>query len=263
MKTIFLMEWKQSHKNFFIWMGLMLLLIFMAVIEFTALKDVFPILDKTLASYPKILKIMFGINDYPINSAIGTYACMYFWYTLVAYPYAACFGAHIICKEERFKTAEFLYTKPYKRSNVLMAKMLVGITNMLVMIMVTALLNIFLVLPVVDGGSLVPQVLLTMLGMFFTQLMFMTIGMLCATFAKNSKGSVVVSVGILLFSYSLAFTIEYMGDITFLDIFTPVRYFNVAMVTENGMDPLHLLLSVTLMSGCLLAGNKLYQKKDL
>lgn len=263
MKAIFTMEWKQSQKSLFIYMVLMLLLIFMAVVEFAALKDVFPILDKTLASYPKIIKIMFGINDYAINSPVGTYACMYFWYSLIAYPYAACFGAHMISKEERFKTAEFLYTKPYKRRDVLMAKSLVGIVNMAVMILIVTALNILFVLPVVDGEALIPQVMLSMLGMFFTQLIFMAIGLLCAVLLKNSKAGVLASIGVLLLSYALAFVIEYVGDITILDIFTPVRYFNVAMVIENGMNPLHLLLTAVIISSCLFAGTNAYQNKDL
>lgn len=263
MKAIFKIEWRQSLKSFLIWLGLLLLLVFMAVVEFAALKDVFPILEKTVSSYPKIIKIMFGINDYPINSAMGAYACMYFWYTLVPYPYAACFGAHIVGKEERFQTAEFLYTKPHRRSSVLAAKALVGICNMVIMVLVAILSNILFVLPVVEGEALVPLVTLSMVGMFFTQLIFLTIGMLCATLLKNSKLATLASVGVLLFSFALAFAIEYIGNITILDIFTPVRYFNVAMVLKNGMNPLHLLLTVAIICGCSFWGICAYRRKDL
>lgn len=261
MKTIFKNEWRLSRKSLMIWAGIMLLLVTMAVIEFGALKNAMKALAVTVEAFPKILRIMFGINDLPIDTVMGAYACMYFWYTLIAYPYAASLGAYIVTKEEMFRTAEFLYTKPHQRSTVLTAKCFVALANMAILVIITAASTIFFLLPVIDGFAILPQVLLTMLGMFLTQLVFMAVGMLCAAISKRGKTALFLSIAFLILSYVLAFTIEYTGS-KGLDMLTPVRYFNVALVLQKGIVPSYLILALLIAGLSLFLAGKLYKKKD-
>ena len=53
--------------------------------------------------------------------------------------HAAMLGATIIAKEERDKTAEFLFVKPVSRSKIISFKLLVALVNIVILTIVAAI----------------------------------------------------------------------------------------------------------------------------
>jgi ABC-2 type transport system permease protein len=123
MKNIFLKELKLARRPLLIWSSIMFLTAAFGMVEFYSLKDNLDVLSRSVTGIPPIVRIMFGVDAIPINTPLGCYACMYYFYGIIAFCFAVYTGVYIIARDERFKTSEFLYTKPFSRETVLGAKM--------------------------------------------------------------------------------------------------------------------------------------------
>ncbi len=63
--------------------------------------------------------------------------------------------------------------------------------------------------------------------------------------------------------YVISFALDYAGIMAFLKVLTPVVYFNVVSVSENGLSPFYILLSLIItLAGCFMTV-RLYERKDL
>ena len=71
------------------------------------------------------------------HKASGFYGIMFLYMAVMAAVHAVILGAGVIAEEERDKTSEFLYAKPVSRSRALTGKLLAGLTNLVVLNLVT------------------------------------------------------------------------------------------------------------------------------
>ncbi|MDR1616546.1 MAG: ABC transporter permease [Syntrophomonadaceae bacterium] len=263
MKTIFLKELKLGRRTLIICSALMLLAAAFGAVEFVSLQDSMDVIATTVADIPRIVRIMFGVDALPLNTDLGGYACMYYWFCLITFPFATWLGVHTITKEERFKTGEFLYTKPYTRSTVILSKMLAALVSILVLTLTACIGSVAFILPLFGGMALLPQVIITSAGMLFTQLIFLVVGMQCAALFKSNKTASRTAFIVLIFSYLVAFIIEYSETVDFLGFLSPVWYFNGPMVAQNGISLLYLLLAMAVVSMAAYFTVAFYRKRDL
>lgn len=88
------------------------------------------LLKKYLLGYPPQLLKAIGAVD--IFTMINFYAYIFSFVVVCGAIQAMNIGISIISKETRFKTADFLLTKPASRTKILTAKLLAGITSLLI-----------------------------------------------------------------------------------------------------------------------------------
>ena len=72
-----------------------------------------------------------------------------------------------------------------------------------------------------------------------------------------------VAVAFVLFTYVLAVVIEFMGNMEFLNVLTPFRYFFAPNVVENGINPIYLLLCLIIVGASGFFTYKLYGRRDI
>ena len=264
MKTIIMKELRIHRKTLIIWSIILFLTAAFGGIEFKGLQGQMEMLEKTVINFPKIVRIAFGVDAFPISTPLGGYASMFYWYQLVAFSFAVYIGLYSVGKDERENTADFLYTKPYNRKTVLLAKSVVIMLCNAVITITTAVGTIIFLVPFLNNdGSIIIHVITSSIGMFLTQLIFSAIGMMCASIVKNYKKGLQLGFLVLIVAYVISYTIEYSGNLDYLNFLSPVRYFNLPYIAREGFSILYLALTVILIAISLTVSIKKFQKRDL
>jgi len=263
MKTIVLRELKASRKNLLIWSGAMLGLVAIGAAEYPTVATSGEDLMLLIESLPRIVSVMFGMDVIPLDTPVGYYVCLYLWYCLVAFTYSAVLGATIVAKEERNRTVEFLFTKPFARKTIVTAKVIAAVVNLAIFTLVAWISTLGMLAVQIQDKNLSAVIGVTMLAMFIIQLVFFSLGLLASAVAKNHRKALSVATVSVFAAYILAVIIEYIGTLDFLDFITPFRYFTGPSLVESGFSLFYVLLSIVIILGSLYFTYLLYQKRDL
>lgn len=255
-------EFKANLKSLIIWTVGLIVLVYLGFFKFSSFLQTGQSIDQLFNLMPRVVLVMFGAGQLPLDTPQGFYACMFLWIALAAYTHAVLLGSTILSKEEKDKTAEFLFTKPVKRSTVITAKIVVGVLNLLVLAVAGYFSTIFSFLPAVQGVNLHPDVLITFIGMFFTQLIFFFFGLFISTATKTAKKATNYS-AIFLFACYFGGVATEMAEQTNFDFLNPMRYFNCVNVMQNGFDIVYFVLFAFLTSLFILLSYKFFKTRNL
>jgi ABC-2 type transport system permease protein len=178
--------------------------------------------------------------------------------------YSALLGSSIISKEERDKTAEYLFTLPIKRNEVILSKMIVAIFYSLMLNLITMSLVILFMLPYNPSNIFFNFMSLLIPGVLFFQLLFMSMGMLLSSILKQYKRSGSFTIGLLIGSYLLSTIIGLVEELDFLKYAIPYEYFEAATLLETGkIDIVYLIITITIIALSLIGSFIFYKKRDL
>lgn len=262
MKAIFLKELKRSRRSLLLWCAVIGATTLFGILEYPIMADYGDMFAHLSDVMPKLIQIIFGIYGVDLTTTMGYYVVMYFWFGLIVFTHAAYLGASIISKEQRDKTAEYIFTKPYKRDTIVTAKIMVTVVNILIVAIVVGLISELAMAALGVGLEALESLFISIIGMFFTQLVFVALGLLCSAVFPKYNVAALVSIAILLVAYIVSFAIEYMGTVDYLSFLSPLRYFDVQRVISNGISPLYLLVSAVVILLSLYFTFNLYRKKD-
>ena len=266
MTAIIFRELKDNRKGFLIWVVAMLGLVAIAAGEYPVVVESGDSIMALLETIPRIMLIaygMVGMETIPINSPLGYYLGMYMWCSLVAFTHAAVLGTTIIAKEERNRTAEFIFTKPYPRKTIIKGKIIAAVLNVAAMTLTAIIANIGMLATQAKGESILGAIGITMLAMFLIQVLFLSVGMLLAARCKSNKRALSISVLFVLTSYVLMVIIEYVGTVDFLGFLTPFLYFPGAALVEKGFNIFYILLTIIIAAVSCHFTLSMYQRRDL
>lgn len=263
MKIVIVTELRIHRKMLIIWSLILFLTAAFGGVEFQGLQGQMELLAGTVDNFPKVVRIAFGVDAFPIDTGRGGYASMFYWYQIVAFAFAVFLGVHVVCKDEREHTADFLFTKPLDRRTVLLSKALFVMLSNAIIALVTAVGTMFFLVPILHESDLWFHVVTSSIGMFLTQLIFSSIGILCAVITKSYRGALRLAFLKLIAAYVFAFIIEYRGDIGYLNFLTPVRYFNLYDMVNHGFSVFYVILTIAITVGCLVYALHQFRKRDL
>lgn len=127
-------------------------------------------LKKYLLGYPPQLLKAIGAVD--IFTMINFYAYIFSFVVVCGAIQAMNIGISIISKETRFKTADFLLTKPASRFKILTSKLSAGITNLLITNIIYVGLSVFVLKTFQNTDFDMKIFLLISCSLFLEQLIF-------------------------------------------------------------------------------------------
>ncbi len=264
MKSIILKELRLQRKLVLIWSFILILTAAFGGIEFKGLQNQMDMLESTVADFPRIVKILFGVNAFPISTPLGGYASMFYWYQLVLFALAVYIGFYIVSRDEKENYADFIYTKPYDRRTVLLSKGIVVLIINAVLAVLTAVGTVVFLVPfLTDGQSLIPYIVTSTIGVFLTQVIFSAVGMLFGSITGHFRKGMLGGFLVLIVAYVISFSIEYAGNLDHLNFLSPVRYFNLVALAKGGLSPLYLALTAALIGALMLLAIKGLGKRDL
>lgn len=270
MKTILLHELKLSKKVLIIWCIVMLVTILYGLAEYPMVAQNADSIMSSMNSMPRIVVIMFGMEGISFNTSLDYHLIMLYWICLIAFTHAVYVGVTVLSRDERDKTFEYIYSKPYKRNEIINAKIMVGIFNLLVMAFVSWICSIFTLVFIdgtamgtINGKLIIGLVTITIIGMILTQLVFFSIGLLFAAVFKTHNSAMKSGFLYILLTYAISVVIEYVGNIEQLNFLTPFRYFTGIEMVNNGINIIYVLIGAVVISISIYLTYAFYNKKDL
>lgn len=264
MNVIVKQELKMNAKSLLYWVIGMVLLIAIAIAEYSTVVDATSenSMMPMLMAMPRIIRVMFGMDAIPIDTPMGYYTCMLIWFEFVAFFHAAFMGAGILAKEERDRTADYLFTKPYSRSTVITGKVVASVINLIVVNAITWGISAVAFGNPKDFDSIQREIALLMIGMLLMQFVFFALALLISSTVKRPKTASSLAVGSVLLAYLLGVMIEY-EDIARFDFLSFFRYFHAKGIYEDGIRVAYILLSLVLVGGFLSIAYRFYNRRDL
>ncbi len=263
--NIFLKELKSYRKSLIFWSIGVFLMVASGMVKYEAYSSSGQSINDLMADLPKSMKAVMGFGVVDLSKISGYYSLLYIYLLLMATIHAAMLGASIIAKEERDKTAEFLFVKPVSRNTIISAKILAGFTNIVIFNLVTWVSLIILVGKYNSTGEAVNgDIALTMAGMFILQVLFMVIGSALAAVKKKPKTAPSLATGVLLLTYMLSIAIDLNENIESMKYLTPFKYFDAKNVMfGGGLEVIFIIISMILIAALLLVTYSFYKKRDL
>ncbi len=262
--NIVLRELKANLKSIVIWSLSMVFLIYAGMVKYSGFESAGQGVNELIGQMPDTLKSIFGMNGLDLTSISGFYGIFYLYFMLLAGVHAVMFGAVIISKEERDKTADFLFVKPILRRSAITAKFIAALINVVVLNLVTLVSSILFVGMYNKGEPINDQIIRLMLSLFILQLIFLTFGAVIAAIARNTKKATSIATTLLLSAFILSVAIDINSNIDYLRFLTPFKYFDAAKIMlEGSFDTVYLLLSIAIIACCTAGTYISYNKRDL
>jgi ABC-2 type transport system permease protein len=226
----------------------MIFLIYGGMVKYQAFQSSGEDAEKMLDAFPPAVKSAFGFNGLGVTKIDGYYAVFFLYFMLLCGIHAVMLGSVIISKEEKDKTADFLFVKPISRNKIINSKVIALLINIIIFNLVTLFTSIFFVNIYNKGESITNNIITLMLLLFILQLLFASLGMFIASISKNIKKATSISSIILLTAFILSIVIELYDKIDFLKYLTPFKYFPAATVMQNkNIEIQYFILSFALI----------------
>jgi ABC-2 type transport system permease protein len=262
--NIYLKELKFHRKSLIFWSIGVFLMVASGMVKYAGLSSSGESLTELFAQMPKSVRTVMGVGDLDVSKASGFYGVLYIYLVLMATIHAVMLGASIISKEERDKTSEFLFVKPVSRTKIITAKLLAALTNIVVINLVTFVSSVIIVGKYNKGGSINGDIAVTMIGLFFLQLVFMVIGSAISAMKRRPKTASSQATGILLITFILSIAIDLKESLENLKYLTPFKYFEAKnMLDGGGVDSVYIAISIILTILLTIVTFVFYKKKDL
>lgn len=254
-------EMKSNLKSFLIWIISISAIISVASIEFKVFNN-----NPEMMAFMESFESMFnalGISLTNISTPEGFLSMISLYLYLPLSIYASLLGSSIISKEERDKTAEYLFTLPVTRTKVLQSKVIVAVSYNLIFV-VSLMIAIIAIFYRFDPSSTFYEFIGFMaIGIFLTQMIFMSIGMGLASILKQYKKSGAITLGVLLGTFMLSMLIGLSDKIEFMKYITPFKYFPVEDMLASRIDLLFLFLTIMIVAACMSSVFVFFKKRDL
>lgn len=261
--NVFLRELKAHRWGLLFWCVGIVFLVYSGMAKYAAYEAAGQSVVDILNQLPKAIQVVFGLSGFDLGTAAGFYGVLFIYLAVMAAVHAVLLGAHLIAKEERDHTSEFLYAKPASRGRVLTGKLLAGLVNLVVFNVVTLASSFYFVDLFSEGEEFGSDILTLMIGMFFLQLIFFSIGAVVAGISRRPKSAASAATSIMFLTFLLYYVVNFDEDLKFLEYLTPFKYFDAAPLMNEGLDPVFVGLSAIIIVAAVFGTYRFYAARDL
>jgi ABC-2 type transport system permease protein len=262
--NIFRHEFKTSLRSLIVWSAAMVavILIFESLFSSFALQS--EQINEMMDKFPPQLLAAFGLSGTDLSTVLGFFAFTFLFVQICLAIQASNYGFSLVSVEEREWTADFILTKPVKRTRVLNSKLLaalsgLAITDLVVWAASFGFINIFRADKPYDAGIL----MLMMLSIVPFQLFFFAVGLVVSLLVKKIRSVIPFSMGLAFGMYLLSAFSDTLGT-GVLEKITPFKHFDPNYLIQRGnFNPALVLVSISLIVISLAGSYILYEKRDI
>lgn len=256
-------ELRANLKSIIIWSLAIAFLVFVWMIEFESFTNN-PAMKDFMDSIPKGALDALGMSELVLTNLSGFLSGISLYLYLLLGIQAVLLGSSIISKEERDKTAEYLFTLPISREKVIKSKIISGIINLIILNFVALGTTLLSSISYNKDVAFYKFLALLFLAIFIIQMIFFSIGMLVSSINKNHKKSGNISVSILIITFLIASFINMVASVDFLKYVTPFKYFDGSYILEQGrLKLIFLVISLIIIISGIGGTLFFYPKRDL
>lgn len=217
---------------------------------FNVMLDSKDIIEKAIAGFPPVFAAAFGIHIEKFFTFGGFYSFIFSYVALTGAIMAVSMSVSIFSREKRSKCVDFLLAKPVSRENIFIYKLLATLTLLFVSnILFIAVSAMSYNTSGADMNGL-GRLIWASCALFFTQLVFMSLGLVFAIYAKKvrSVSGVATAFGFTGFILSALYGLLEKEAVRFI---APLKYFETASVFETGgYEPKYVLTAAVVVVVC-------------
>lgn len=261
--NIYFRELKSNLKSLFIWSACLSALFTIWIMEFSAFHGN-PELTRILDSVPQAMLKVFSMHTLNLSTLSGFIVLVMQYVIILLGIHAVLLGSSILAKEERGRTAEFLYSLPVKRNKVVFHKMLAGITICVLLLAVSISVVVINSMQYEPNAFFFEAIKDTAAAVFIVQMIFFSIGIFISSIMKRYKKSGSYAVGVFIGAYIISVLIGFSEKLEFLKYATPFKYFEpVLIINEGRFESIYVIISVCIIAFCFIGTYILYPRRDL
>ncbi len=262
--TIYLFEVKSRLKSLLLWSIGILVMVGGGMGKYAGFNASPQELEMFIQQIPEIMLKLLGFYGFDLTKAIGFYGIMLVYLNVMAAIHATILGTDLLSKEEKDHTAEFLMVKPVTRAQVVTAKALAGLTHLILFDLITWIVSVLIVTAVAKGQSVLLEITLILLGMFFLQLIFFSLGMMFSALPLTCRKATGIASYLMLSSYMLGYFTDVYENMYFLRYFVPFKYFDAnVVISSNSLNLFYVFLSLVITTLAMTVTYAAYKKRDL
>jgi ABC-2 type transport system permease protein len=263
--TIFRFEMKRYLKSMGIWAFSLALMQLTLMSFFPTMANEAALMDMIMEHYPKELLQAFGMGEYmSFSTALGYYTFVFVFVQLCLAIQSSYYGFNFLSIEERELTADFLFTKPLKRIDVLVQKYLAVVVALVLtncLLWLTAFMSIMLFKG--DQSVNLKPLMWLLLSTPIFQWVFLSIGLLVTALSDRIRSVLSYAMGLSFSLYILNAVRGVVGG-TLLGVISPYYHFEAAYIIDRGHWPLdRLWLPLLMIVVCHIMGILMYIKRDI
>lgn len=256
-------ELKANLKSVTIWGIAIAFLVTVWMIEYESFAGN-PAIDELMAAMPQEMLAVLGMQDFTLGSLNGFIGSISLYLYLLLGIQAILLGSSLIAKEERDRTAEYLFTLPISRRRVIVEKTISAIINLGLLNLVTLLAMMLSTFNYDKSEDFYRFIGLIFIALFIIQMIFLSIGMLVSSISNNHEKSGTISVSILMMTFLISSLINTVDRLDFLKYITPFKYFESSyLLNEMSLHPIYLVLSMLIIAVGIGGTLTLFPKRDL
>lgn len=239
-------ELKSNLKPFLVWTICSVVITFISYWEYGLIDS--SQLEAIFTGFPPIMSTLFGISSLGINDIIGYSALITYYVYFIGLFYALMFGAKLIQKEIDDQTSEFLFTKPYKRSKVLLIKVAVGKIYIFLFALINFGVSVGMMIQANDGvytnNEIFKYMLLVHIGFYILMIVTFLITV-AASLAFNNNRNALVCGGLFIgYAYMSGVATQVFDKLNDYQWISPWRYFSVDVIVNDGFSIVYLMICI-------------------
>lgn len=258
--NIYLHELKSYRKSTIIWT---LSLCFIIVFFFSLYPSFSNNAEQIFGSFPEVVRKAFGILLDYISSILGFYSYIILYVILIGAIQAMNFGASVISKETRDKTADFLLTKPVTRVQIISSKIMATLTCLLITNIIYLLVATMMAYIMSKDALDISTFLMISLTLLFIQLIFFTLGILISVLLPRIKSVISITLGTVFSLFILNMFGSVIGEKA-IRYFTPFKYFDFTyIITNKAYEVRFIIIELIIIIISVVLSYIIYIKKDI
>lgn len=262
--NIFVHELKTKLRSVWVWSFSLVALLLMFMSLSSTFQENTEILTQAMSNFPKELLMAFGMNNLDWTSILSYYALVFLFAQICLAIQAANYGFGLVSIEESELTADFLITKPVKRSQILTDKLLAAltaltITNAVVWITTFICLAIF----AKDASYDVRSLVVLLLSIIIFQAFFLMVGVVISLLMKRVRSVTPLSMALVFGLYILNAFSGMLGGVG-VEVISPFKQFEPNYIIKNAAYDWPLfLLCVGIVTVSTIGSYMLYSRRNI
>lgn len=257
-------EFRAHFRGLMIWCAAQILLIVVGMVKYEGFQSSGVDVGQLFEAYPKGLLTVMGISDVDISTVAGFYTVFFLYFMLLGAIHAGMLGAVMISKDERDHNADFLFSKPISRRQILTGKLVSAVLHVVVFNGVTGLTSVLCIRAFNGGDPMVPEVTRLMAALLVFQGIFLAVGLAFGAMSGSAKRATGMVTAVILGSFFLSIVSDLHASMAFLGQVTPFKVFSAKEIVFEGSFPwLRAGIWLTLCAVWVAVMYRRFQNRDI
>lgn len=262
------LEFKNNKKSLIIWILALSLTIAILLLFFPSMKNesMKALTDAKLEGISPLLLESLGLTEMVDFSNITNYFGYLLQFIVIAiYIYITQNAYNLLIKEERDGTIEYIYSKPIKRSELFISKIIYLIISYSILIISLAIISLifYLILGEYSFSKSFNEIATLYRGIYFVGFIYIAIGLFLSMFSKNVLDTYGISAGFVMLTFIVGIVSALIKEFEFLRYLSPLKWVEYQNLLNNGLKIKEIVPAIIVIISTIYISFKLYKKRDL